>query len=123
MTVRFLRFRSKTDRKAKYPCDMFNGPPLLFACHTKPDCSWSTINSGFVGKDSACTGHGDVNSAVQQTSTPLSFSPVLDIFPTYRILVRNPHQRNFPEAFFRRHLKMGRESIDNLLTLLRGYVQ
>ena len=33
------------------------------------------------------------------------------------------HQRNFPEAFFRRHLKMGRESIDNLLTLLRGYVQ
>ncbi|RMX46933.1 hypothetical protein pdam_00024871 [Pocillopora damicornis] len=72
--------------------------------------------------DSACTGHGDLNLAAQQTST--SFSPVLGIFPTYRILVRiHMHQRNFPEAFFRRHLKMGRESIDNLLTLLRGYVQ
>ena len=33
------------------------------------------------------------------------------------------HQRNFPEAFFRRHLRMGRDSFDNLLTLLRGYVQ
>ena len=33
------------------------------------------------------------------------------------------HQRNFPEAFFRRNLKMRRESFDNLLTLLRGYVQ
>ena len=32
------------------------------------------------------------------------------------------HQRTFPEAFFRRHLRMGRESFDNLLTLLRGYV-
>ena len=33
------------------------------------------------------------------------------------------HQHNFPEAFFRRHLRMGRDSFDNLLTLLRGYVQ
>lgn len=33
------------------------------------------------------------------------------------------HQRNVPEAFFRRHLRMGRDSFDNLLTLLRGYVQ
>ena len=33
------------------------------------------------------------------------------------------YQRNFPEAFFRRHLRMGRDSFDNLLTLLRGYVQ
>ena len=33
------------------------------------------------------------------------------------------HQHNFPEAFFRRHLRMGRDSFDNLLTLWRGYVQ
>ena len=33
------------------------------------------------------------------------------------------HQRNFPAALFRRHLKMERESFDNLFTLLRGYVQ
>ncbi|RMX43968.1 hypothetical protein pdam_00017568 [Pocillopora damicornis] len=33
------------------------------------------------------------------------------------------HMRNFPAALFRRHLKMERESFDNLLTLLRGYVQ
>ena len=33
------------------------------------------------------------------------------------------HQRNFPEAFFRRHLRIARDSFDNLLTLLRGYVQ
>ena len=30
------------------------------------------------------------------------------------------HQRNFPEAFFCRHLRMGRDSFDNLLTLLKG---
>ena len=30
------------------------------------------------------------------------------------------HQCNFPEAFFRRHLRMGRDSFDNLLTLLKG---
>ena len=30
------------------------------------------------------------------------------------------YQRNFPEAFFCRHLRMGRDSFDNLLTLLKG---
>ena len=79
VTVLFLlsRFRSKTDRKAKYPAICFNGLSLLFACHIKPDCDLSTINSGFVGKDSAFTDHGDVNSAAQQTSTPPSFSHAL----------------------------------------------
>ena len=46
--------------------------------------------------------HGDFNSVAQQTSTPPS---------TYRILVWNC---NFPEAFFLRHLRIGRESFDNL---------
>ena len=33
------------------------------------------------------------------------------------------HQRHFPETIFRRNMRMGRESFDNLLRLLRGYVQ
>ena len=33
------------------------------------------------------------------------------------------NQRHFPETLFRRNMRMGRESIDDLLRLLRGYVQ
>ena len=33
------------------------------------------------------------------------------------------HQRHFPETLFRRNVRMGRESFDDLLRLLRGYVQ
>ena len=33
------------------------------------------------------------------------------------------HQRHFPETLFRRNMRMGRESFDDLLRLLRGYVQ
>ena len=33
------------------------------------------------------------------------------------------HQRHFPETIFHRNMRMGRESFDDLLRLLRGYVQ
>lgn len=33
------------------------------------------------------------------------------------------HQRHFPDTLFRRHMRMGRESFDDLLRLLRHYVQ
>ena len=33
------------------------------------------------------------------------------------------HQRHFLETLFRRNMRMGRESFDDLLRLLRGYVQ
>ena len=63
---------------------------------------------------------GGFNSAKKTPPSP-SFSPALDICSPCRILVRNPSapvQRHFPEILFRRNMRMGRESFDDLLRLL-----
>ena len=59
---------------------------------------------------------GGFNSADKTPPSP-SFSPVLDISSPSRILVRNPFA---PASFslFRRNMRMGRESFDDLLRLM-----
>ena len=62
---------------------------------------------------------GGFNSAEKTLPSP-SFSPVLDISLPFKIHL---HQGHFSETLFCRNMRMGRESFDDLLRLLRVYVQ
>ena len=62
---------------------------------------------------------GGFNSAEKTLPSP-SFSPVLDISSQFEIHL---HQRHFHGTSVRRNMRVGRESFDDLLSLLRGYFQ
>ena len=67
----------------------------------------------FIWKNSAFMDHGDL---LNRRGRRRCFHPFPRPVETW--LEIHMHQRNLPEAFFRRHLRIGRESFDNLLTML-----
>ena len=80
---------------------------------------FAAFSYSFGCQDSPAMDFGGFNSAEKTLPSP-SFSPVLDISSQFEIHL---HQRHFHGTSVRRNMRVGRESFDDLLSLLRGYFQ